>query len=230
MTKDFKGGHSSASKTSQYGVSWMLGGIAIGLLVGIAIYAFAHMSPNDANASANTNPATTTQTTAAASATSPVNVNTATADNTAGNGNASLRDTPSNSNDTGSNERPGFSYHALLPEVDFTPEVPVMHEPTPTVNKKKADDKPAQEQETEQDITRAGRYMFQVGAFKTAQQAENRRRKLQSIGLNTRVEKAEVRGQLWHRVRLGPSTDLKMVNRWQQTLQRAGLDYTKIRL
>lgn len=218
MTKDFKEAHASAAKTSQYGVSWMLGGVAIGLLAGIAIYAFAHMSPKNANASATNTPAAPTQTAATTTAeTVDKTVNT--------DQHASLRDTPGLSH-----ERPGFSYHALLPEVDFTPDVPVMHEPTPAVNKKKVDETPAQAQEATQDITRSGRYMFQVGAFKTAQQAEQRRRKLQGIGLNTRVEKAEVRGQIWHRVRLGPSTDLKMVNRWQQTLQRAELDYTKIRL
>lgn len=223
MTKDFKEAHASAAKTSQYGVSWMLGGVAIGLLAGIALYAFAHMSPSDANASATNNTVAPTQTAATAAA-ETVNID-QTATTTNNEANASLRDTPSSSS-----ERPGFSYHALLPEVDFTPDVPVMHEPTPAVNKKKVDETPAQAQEATQDITRSGQYMFQVGAFKTAQQAEQRRRKLQGIGLNTRVEKAEVRGQIWHRVRLGPSTDLKMVNRWQQTLQRAGLDYTKIRL
>lgn len=230
MTKDFKAAHASASKTSQYGVSWMLGGIAIGLLVGIAIYAFAHMSPNDANASAVTanTAGTPTQTAAAAGTVNTTNANSIDVGantSTSNDSNASLRDTPDSSS-----ERPGFSYHALLPEVDFTPDVPVMHEPTPVANKQKIDETPAQEEETAQDITRAGRYMFQIGAFKTAQQAEQRRRQLQGIGLNTRVEKAEVRGQVWHRVRLGPSTDLKVVNRWQQTLQRAGLDYTKIRL
>lgn len=223
MTKDFKEAHSSASKTSQYGVSWMLGGIAIGLLVGIAIYAFVHMSPNTANADANTATTPATAQAQTSPATAPVDT-TATAGT-----NASLRDTPEQTG-SATDERPGFSYHALLPEVDFTPDVPVVHESQPETNKQKPDNKPVQEEETAQDVTRAGRYMFQIGAFKTAQQAEQRRRTLQGIGLNTRVEKAEVRGQIWHRVRLGPSTDLKVVNRWQQTLQRAGLDYTKIRL
>lgn len=50
MTKDFKMTETAAS--SQYGISWVLGGIAVGLLAGAVVYAL--ISPKSSTVSSNT--------------------------------------------------------------------------------------------------------------------------------------------------------------------------------
>ena len=42
MSKDFKKQAAPASNFGQYGLGWMLSGIAIGLLVGLGMYALAN--------------------------------------------------------------------------------------------------------------------------------------------------------------------------------------------
>lgn len=220
MTKDFKISGTSASE-QQYGISWVLGGIAVGLLVGAIIYATA-----GSNKGAGVEVAT-----ANASTANPITTATPSSPN-----NASLQDTVT------PEERPGFSYHAVLPQL----EVPlVVGDPKkdaapaaqttdkkPEKTEKAAQATPAAKpaQAAADAITGDGRYLFQLGAYKTQEQAAQMQRRASSNGLNTRIETSKVNGETWYRVRLGPTADLQTANKWKQRLVGMGISAMMIRL
>ena len=219
MTKDFKTYASSDQTLGQYGLGWMLGGIAIGLLVGLAMYVLAQKGE------------TTAQNPAAPGTTSPV-VNTQPvpgATNVAASTvtNLAPADTPL----TPDTHTPGFSYHAVLPQLEV--DVPIAVQPeqtsTPADNKKdtkvtvpataakaaetkttdKAADKNASKptaaepaktalKETKADTVppaaSAGMNGFQIGSYKTEPQASAMHSRLKQHGLNARVERADING------------------------------------
>lgn len=229
MTKDFKIAESTAS--SQYGISWVLGGIAVGLLAGAVVYAL--MSPKTPAVSAAT-PNTTT--------TPPLTSSTNTSLST--NALSSLEDKPASTDN-----RPGFSYHAVLPQLEMS--VPIsVHEDNPdgdtpktatvTEEKKPAPKEKIAEIEASQPepaaviektpAATAGKVMYQLGAYKSEAQANQIQRLASQKGLNTRVEATEIKGELWYRVRLGPTNDPNTANRWKQMLSGMGISAMEIRL
>lgn len=221
MTRDFKQNDSSASP-NQYGLSWVLGGIAVGLLAGGLVYAYMSNQINSGNSSLNvTNPAETAEGAAILPAASDA-------------GNPTLQDEPEE--DT----RPGFIYHAVLPQLEVDVPIPPPEESAP------ADQEPIEEpvlveedddalaevaaaQETQSNLAK-GRYMFQLGAYQSQAQAVQMQRRAQQNGMNTRIETANINGKTWFRVRLGPTEDLQVVNIWKQRLSGMGINPMMIRL
>ncbi len=232
MTKDFKIAETTAS--SQYGISWVLGGIAVGLLAGAVVYAL--MSPKT--------PTAVAATATSASTTSPVlAANTAGANPTGSTIASSLEDKPS----TTADNRPGFSYHAVLPQLEMS--VPMtVEEDNPNgettkkvvTEEKAAEKKPAKTIETtEAQIEPAtaktqtvaqGKVMYQLGAYKSEAQANQIQHLASQKGLNTRVEATEIKGERWYRVRLGPTNDANTATRWKQMLSGMGISAMEIRL
>lgn len=224
MTKDFKITETTAS--SQYGISWVLGGIAVGLLAGAVVYVL--MSPNTPIVSAA---APGTSQTPTLASTTPNNANSLN----------SLADKPANTDN-----RPGFSYHAVLPQLEMS--VPIsVHEDNPDgattkisteekkpVPKEKLAEieasKPEQAATIEKSATTGGKLMYQLGAYKSEAQANQIQRLASQKGLNTRVEATEIKGERWYRVRLGPTNDPNIASRWKQTLSGMGISAMEIRL
>ncbi len=60
MTKDFKKQAASDGAFGQYGLGWMVGGVAIGLLIGAGMYALANKGNAPSNATTPTNISSTT--------------------------------------------------------------------------------------------------------------------------------------------------------------------------
>ena len=229
MTKDFKIAETTAS--SQYGISWVLGGIAVGLLAGAVVYAL--LTPKTPTVSAaTTTPASTSSSVLASNATG---VGTASAA-------SSLQDKP-----TTQDTRPGFSYHAVLPQLEMS--VPItVHEDNPdgdstkkvTAEEKDPEKKPAPKaaEATEEKLEPAalakpvaqGKVMYQLGAYKSEAQAGQIQRLASQKGLNTRIEATEIKGERWYRVRLGPTNDANTATRWKQMLSGMGISAMEIRL
>lgn len=216
MTRDFKQNDSSASP-NQYGLSWVLGGIAVGLLAGGLVYAY--MSHQIKSAS-SVNPSETAEGAAILPATSEA-------------GNPTLQDEPEE--DT----RPGFIYHAVLPQLEVDVPIPPPEESAPAdqepieepilVEEEDAMAEVAAAQEIQNNLAK-GRYMFQLGAYQSQAQAVQMQRRAQQNGMNTRVETANINGKTWFRVRLGPTEDLQVVNKWKQRLSGMGINPMMIRL
>lgn len=226
MTRDFKQ-NESTMESSQYGLSWVLGGIAVGLLAGAVAYAL--MSKQDLSSLVNFGNQT------AQSAPSPSNIASSTGDTTP----ASLQDRPVE------DDRPGFSYHAVLPQLELDVAIPAPREAaperdrnnqlvaidlsTPVAAEEQQPETGQQQAEQAQQLAQ-GNYMFQLGAYRNQQQAAQMQQKAKRNGMNTRVETATVNGQTWYRVRLGPTNNLQVVDRWKQRLSGMGITPMIIRM
>lgn len=234
MTKDFKKPATANNLVSQYGIGWMLGGIAIGLAVGLVLYKLTY---KDGNADA---PVATVSPTAPATVTSEPSA-----------ANPALRDAPKITADTGQ-ERPEFNYYAVLPQLEVgTPIVvpeppaapktvakpqtvdtkakpvipaPVAGEPAkPTDNPIGVAPAPKPETKPAPPSKPSKSSGLQLGAYKSEAQAVALQKRVQQNGLNSRVEKTDVSGTTVFRVRIGPATSPEMLESWKKTLSGMGI-------
>jgi cell division protein FtsN len=237
MTKDFKTQAATDNTFSQYGMGWMLGGVAIGLLVGLILYSI--RGNNAATPTANTPSA---QTAAQAPTTNAGNTSNVVQNNgpTTAN-NLALNDTADNA--PAVTETAGFSYHAVLPQLEVGVPIALQEPPAPAAKDSKATKptpnakvetatKPSDKKDTPA-VAQAkpnGANGFQAGSYKTAAQATALQARLKKNGLNTRVEQAQVNGGIMFRVRVGPATSQEMLDKWQQTLSGMGISPLPVRM
>lgn len=74
-------------------------------------------------------------------------------------------------------------------------------------------------------------YFLQVGAFQTEQEADNMKAKLALQGLEAIVQTATIPDKgVWHRVRVGPFTDLDQINKARSELTRNGFNADLIKV
>ncbi|WP_308874402.1 SPOR domain-containing protein [Thiothrix subterranea] len=71
---------------------------------------------------------------------------------------------------------------------------------------------------------------FQIGSYKTQDQAADMQSRLKKKGLSSRIETANIQGATWFRVRVGPATSPEMLQQWQQTLSGMGISPMAIRM
>ncbi|WP_334107986.1 SPOR domain-containing protein [Methylobacillus sp.] len=114
---------------------------------------------------------------------------------------------PNNAATEPSSERPRFDFYTILPgtESQVTEQ---------EVQQKEADPAPAQSQES---------YFLQVGAFQTEQEADNMKASLALLGMEAIVQTATIPDKgVWHRVRVGPFTELSQINSAKADLAQNG--------
>lgn len=215
MTRDFKQNETTAP-ANQYGISWVLGGIAVGLLAGAVVYAL--MSRPDLVNLNLPGLGGQKQNTVQQPIQPPVSP---LADGTQTQ--PTLVDKPVE------DSRPGFSYHAVLPQLELDVPVAAPREAAPKHQQVLPRIEQA-EPEQQQAVNNQGSYMFQLGAYRNRNQAIQMQQRAKQNGMNTRVEPAQVNGQTWYRVRLGPTDNLQIVNRWKQRLNSMGINPMMIRL
>lgn len=75
----------------------------------------------------------------------------------------------------------------------------------------------------------SGSYFLQVGAFRVAEDAENRRVEMLLLGLPAEIQKADVNGVLVNRVRVGPFDRLDDMNRTRARLAADNITSTVVR-
>jgi cell division protein FtsN len=96
----------------------------------------------------------------------------------------------------------------------------------PAASPEKAATAPAKEDA----LPEGSRFLLQVGAFKSPEDADGMRARLAMIGLDARVFPIEQSGQTLHRVRLGPYGQLDDVNRVRKLLADNGIEAQIVRL
>ncbi len=79
-------------------------------------------------------------------------------------------------------------------------------------------------------IERPGTYALQVGTYRRFEDAERVRQQLALQSIAAGVQRVAVDNDVWHRVRVGPLTDLAELNRLRGKLRSADLDALVIRL
>ena len=95
-------------------------------------------------------------------------------------------------------------YEVVVPEVE-----------TPTGNSRAARAAPVEE---------PGSYVLQVGSFSGFADADRLQAKLALLGIESRVQRVTIDDDVFHRVRIGPITDLAELNRVRRQLRDAGID------
>ena len=79
-------------------------------------------------------------------------------------------------------------------------------------------------------ITEPGQYVLQAGSFKNFADADRMQATLAMLGLEARVQKVSIDSDTWHRVRLGPYSDLDLLNRNRELLRRNQIEVIRIRV
>lgn len=221
MTKDFKTPRQDDSPLRD-SVTWILAGIALGLIIGLV-----YLLKTPASTSDNTQIASQ-QTQAVAQGQSTFAQNTSVETNAQAR--AKLDQTIENrmQESIDDNDEPSFTYYAMLPNLEVEIPVTIPTEPVKQVvntQKKEAQKKETQKKpEKKPTKIKKGTYILQVGAFKTPSEASRMQSKMKSMGINAYTEKTVVKGVSWHRVRIGPISDAN-VEGFRQKLHAKGVGF-----
>jgi hypothetical protein len=79
-------------------------------------------------------------------------------------------------------------------------------------------------------IERPGVYVLQAGSYHNESDAERVRQQLALQGVQAKVQRVAVDADVWHRVRIGPITNLAELNKVRKQLKAAEVDALVIRV
>jgi cell division protein FtsN len=79
-------------------------------------------------------------------------------------------------------------------------------------------------------VERPGVYVLQAGSYRNESDAERVRKQLSMQGIDAKVQRVAVDADVWHRVRVGPISNLDELNKIRHQLQAAELDALVIRV
>ncbi len=124
-----------------------------------------------------------------------------------------------NSNETKAQEpapaKPRFDFYSMLPNFEVViPE----HEPDVRVD------------EAPQTVEKPGLYVLQAGSFSEFKDADRRRAELALHGIESTIQRVSIDDRTYHRVRIGPISDLDQLNVLRSRLHQANIDVLRIRL
>ena len=112
--------------------------------------------------------------------------------------------------------KPRFDFYTILPEM----EVPV---PEQEIT--------GQPREGLPQVEAPGTYLLQAGSFRARQQADQLKAKLALLGLQSDIQTVTINNQeTWHRVRVGPFSDLNALNTARARLKENQLDAILLRV
>ena len=78
--------------------------------------------------------------------------------------------------------------------------------------------------DTPANIEKPGVYVLQAGSYRQQAEADRIRAQLKMQGIDANVQRVAVDDDVWHRVRIGPITDLNELNRLRTRLRAADFD------
>ncbi len=79
-------------------------------------------------------------------------------------------------------------------------------------------------------VERPGVYVLQAGSYRSVSDADRVSRQLALQGVQAKVQRVSIDNDVWHRVRIGPISDLGELNRVRKQLQAADMDALVIRV
>ena len=141
--------------------------------------------------------------------------------------------------------KPRFDYHSILPEMevvvpddeitDRPPALPPPPPPPTAVVQPPAQVKPAppaaKKAAPSAPPAKGGTsYLLQVASLKNPADADRLKAQLALMGMQVRIQKVEINGQAYHRVRAGPYRGKAAVNKAKAQLGRKGMESITIRL
>ena len=126
---------------------------------------------------------------------------------------------------TPANEEPRFDFYEILPQT----EVLVPDEPE-TVTRRAAPAAPATTAARTAPVAAAGSYMLQTGSFRSHADADRMQASLALLGVESRIQKVAIADGEFHRVRIGPVSNLDDLNRLRTLLRQAGIESLMVKV
>jgi cell division protein FtsN len=108
-----------------------------------------------------------------------------------------------------------FDFYEILPQFEVV--VPEVETPT------SRDAPPPRVEEP-------GSYVLQAGAFKSLGDADRLQASLALLGIESRIQRVTIDDDVFHRVRVGPISDLDELNRVRARLRQARIDHVLIKV
>jgi cell division protein FtsN len=111
---------------------------------------------------------------------------------------------------------PRFDFYTRLPEMEVVvPEQEITGKPEQGVKQ----------------VEQPGTYFLQVGSFRNGEQADKFKAELALLGLETSIQKITIDNTTtWHRVRVGPFSDLDALNKARRQLKQRGVESTLVKI
>ncbi|MBV1912943.1 MAG: SPOR domain-containing protein [Cycloclasticus sp.] len=78
--------------------------------------------------------------------------------------------------------------------------------------------------------SKPGTFIIQIGSFRKANQADTLKARLALLGIESTVQTVNQSGSIWHRVKSGPYTSFRMVDKIQNRLHHNNIDSIAIKL
>jgi cell division protein FtsN len=107
-----------------------------------------------------------------------------------------------------------FDFYTLLPELEVV--VPADQSPRSPATSGGVPPAPA--------VSATGPYILQAGSFQRAEEADSLKASLALLGVEADIQKVTVDKNTWHRVRIGPYSDLAELNRVRERLASNRID------
>lgn len=118
---------------------------------------------------------------------------------------------------------PGTTAPVEKPRFDFYKILPGSEEP--------ASDQQLKDAQKKSSGAAKEAFYLQVGAFQGAADADNLKARLALLGIEASIQTTTLPDKgVWHRVRVGPYTNVEEVNRARNTLKQNGVDTTLIKV
>jgi len=78
--------------------------------------------------------------------------------------------------------------------------------------------------------SRPGTFIIQIGSFRKARQADTLKARIALLGIESVVQTVNQSGSIWHRVKSGPYTSFRQVDKIQNRLHHNNIDSIAIKL
>lgn len=117
-------------------------------------------------------------------------------------------------------DKPRFDFYTILPELEVViPEHDLFGD-----KPEKAEQKPARPGQPAPPADSNTRYIIQAGSFRNPEQADRLKAQLALHGIEASIQTVKINdNDTWHRVRVGPISDLTTVNQTRKRLQDNGI-------
>lgn len=113
-------------------------------------------------------------------------------------------------------EKTRFDFYTILPEMEIA------------IPEDELDKRPGT---AAKPLTKPGTYILQAGSFKTLAQADRMKASLALLGVEANIESVTINNkESWHRVRIGPYTNLEALNHTRNRLKQNNIDVLLLKL
>lgn len=118
-------------------------------------------------------------------------------------------ETPKPASESSDSDEPRFDFYTILPEKEVVV-------PDYEIKTRVREERVGKAKETQ--------YLLQAGSFREFADADRLRAKLALMGIESRVEKAQVGDVIWNRVKIGPYEQMSSVTTIKNRLKENGID------